>query len=171
MSDLNQANIMGRLGKAPEVRYTQNGTAVATLSVATTEKYKDANGQQKEETEWHRVVFWGKRAETIGQYFKKGDPIYVTGKLKTREWTDQSGNKRYTTEIVGTDFIFPPGRSNRDGHQPPAQGGAGQFQHPPAQDGAGQFQQQAPSQASTVPNSPPPPPPLSDFDDDDSVPF
>lgn len=99
MSSLNKAMIIGRLGQDPEVRYTQSNTAVATMSVATTERYKDRNGELQENTEWHRVVAWGRTAEICQQYLKKGSLVYFEGPIQTREWEDKDGQKRYTTEI------------------------------------------------------------------------
>lgn len=99
MGNLNKAMLIGRLGSDPEVRYTQSNTAVATLSLATSERYKDANGELQESTEWHRVVAWGRLAEIVQQYAKKGSQIYVEGPIQTRAWEDRDGQKRYTTEI------------------------------------------------------------------------
>jgi single-strand DNA-binding protein len=99
MSSLNKAMIIGRLGQDPEVRYTQSNTAVATLNVATTERYKDRNGELQENTEWHRIVAWGRLAEICQQYLKKGSLAYFEGPIQTREWEDKDGQKRYTTEI------------------------------------------------------------------------
>ena len=96
---LNKAQIIGRLGQDPEVRYTQSNTAVATLSVATSERYKDKNGEQQEKTEWHRVVAWARLAEICQEYLKKGSLVYIEGTIQTREWEDKDGVKRYTTEI------------------------------------------------------------------------
>ena len=99
MSSLNKVMLIGRLGQDPEVRYTQSNTAVATLSLATSERYKDGNGEQQERTEWHRVVAWGRLAEICQQYLSKGSLIFVEGPLQTRSWEDNQGQKRYTTEI------------------------------------------------------------------------
>src|SRR5690625_4343219 len=99
MSSLNKATIIGRLGAAPEVRNTQSGTAVATLSVATSEKYKDKSGELIEKTQWHRIVVWGRLAEICQQYLKKGSLAYFEGPIETREWTDKEGGTRYTTEL------------------------------------------------------------------------
>lgn len=102
---VNKVIVLGNLGQDPEVRYTQNSTAVATLSVATSEAWKDKQtGEQKEVTEWHRVVLWDKLAEIAGEYLKKGSKVYIEGKLQTRKWQDQSGNDKYTTEIVVKGF-------------------------------------------------------------------
>jgi len=99
MSSLNKAMIIGRLGADPEVRYTQNNTAVANMNVATSERYRDKNGEQQENTEWHRVVAWGRTAEICQEYLKKGSLVYFEGPIQTREWEDKDGQKRYTTEI------------------------------------------------------------------------
>ncbi|CAN5179004.1 hypothetical protein BH23BAC3_BH23BAC3_29840 [soil metagenome] len=99
MSSLNKAMIIGRLGADPEVRYTQSNTAVANLSVATTERYKDKNGEQQESTEWHRIVAWGRLAEICQEYLKKGSLAYFEGRIETRQWEDKDGQKKYTTEI------------------------------------------------------------------------
>jgi len=104
---LNKAQIIGRLGKDPEVRYTQGGDAVATLSIATSERWKDKqSGEPQERTEWHRCVFFGKPAEILGEHARKGGLMYVEGQLRTRKWQDQSGQDRYTTEINGREFKF-----------------------------------------------------------------
>lgn len=99
MSSLNKAMIIGRLGADPEVRYTQSNTAVANMSVATTERFKDRNGELQERTEWHKVVAWGRTAEVCQQYLKKGSLVYFEGPIQTSEWEDKNGQKRYTTEI------------------------------------------------------------------------
>lgn len=99
MSSLNKAMVIGRLGADPEVRYTQSNTAVATLSVATTERYKDRNGEQQESTEWHRIVAWGRLAEICQEYLKKGSLAYFEGPIQTRKWEDKDGQTKYTTEI------------------------------------------------------------------------
>lgn len=101
MSSLNKAMIIGNLGKDPEVRYTQSNKAVATLTVATSEKFKDNNGELQERTEWHRVVVWNRLAEICQQYLKKGSKVYIEGKIQTNAWEDKEGQKRYTTEILG----------------------------------------------------------------------
>ncbi len=98
---VNKVTIIGRIGKDPEVRYNQQGGAIANVSVATSESWKDKQtGEQKEKTEWHRVVVFGKLAEIVGQYLKKGSQVYFEGKLQTRKWQDQSGQDRYSTEVV-----------------------------------------------------------------------
>ncbi len=99
MGSLNKAMIIGHLGADPEVRYTQSNTAIANIRVATSERYRDANGDLQETTEWHKVVIWGKLAETAQKYLKKGSQVYVEGPIQTRQWEDKEGQKRYTTEI------------------------------------------------------------------------
>lgn len=99
---INKVILIGNLGKEPEVRYMPNGGAVANLSIATSESWKDKQtGEKKEKTEWHRVVFFNRLGEIAGEYLKKGSKIYLEGKLQTRKWQDDAGNDRYTTEIVG----------------------------------------------------------------------
>ena len=101
MASVNKVIVVGNVGKDPEVRYMPSGDAVANLSVATTDRYKDKQtGDMKENTEWHRIAFFGKLAEIVGQYIKKGSQIYVEGRLRTRKWTDASGVEKYSTEIV-----------------------------------------------------------------------
>ncbi len=98
---LNKVILLGNLGKDPEVKYMPNGNAVANITLATSETWNDkSSGEKKEKTEWHRVVFFGKLAEIVGQYLKKGSKIYVEGKLQTRKWQGQDGQDRYTTEVV-----------------------------------------------------------------------
>lgn len=99
MSSLNKAMIIGRLGQDPEVRYTQSNTAVANMSIATSERYKDSMGEWKERTEWHKVVAWGRTAEICQEYLKKGSQVYIEGPIQTRKWEDKDGQTRYTTEI------------------------------------------------------------------------
>lgn len=100
MASVNKVILVGNLGRDPEMRYSQEGTAFATISIATTERYKDKNsGEQKEITEWHRVAFAGRLAEVVGEYLQKGSSVYIEGKLRTRKWTDQSGVERFTTEV------------------------------------------------------------------------
>ena len=110
---VNKVILVGNLGQKPEMRYTQTNTAVATLSIATSEswKHKDS-GEQREKTEWHRVVFFGKLAEIAEQYLDKGSQLYVEGKLQTRKWQDKEGNDRYTTEILGNEMNMLGGRQS-----------------------------------------------------------
>jgi single-strand DNA-binding protein len=112
MASVNKVIIVGNLGKDPEVRYTPDGGAIANLAVATTSSWKDKNtGDKREETEWHRVVFFGRTAEVCGEYLKKGSAIYIEGKLRTRKWQDKEGNDRYTTEITGDTLQMLGGRN------------------------------------------------------------
>jgi len=99
MASVNKVILIGNLGRDPEVKYTQNGTAVANLSVATNEVWTDKSGQKQERTEWHRVVVWGKQAQVLAEHLGKGKQVYVEGSLQTRSWDDRDGNKRYTTEV------------------------------------------------------------------------
>ena len=101
---INKVILIGNLGADPELRYTQSGTAVATLSVATTRSWKDQTGEKQEETEWHRCIVWAQSAEFCGKYLKKGMKIYLEGRLQTRKWQDQSGNDKYTTEIIANEI-------------------------------------------------------------------
>lgn len=100
MASVNKVILIGNLGKDPEVRYAPSGDAIANVTLATTENWKDKNGEKQEKTEWHRVAFFGKTAEVVGQYLKKGSQVYVEGRIQTRKWTDKEGQERYTTEIV-----------------------------------------------------------------------
>jgi single-strand DNA-binding protein len=106
MSSLNKVQLIGHLGRDPEVRYTPDGNAVANLQVATTRVWKDKNGERQEDTEWTRVVFYDRRAEIASDFLKKGSQCYVEGYLRTRKWADKDGVDRYTTEVVGTDLIL-----------------------------------------------------------------
>ncbi len=101
MASLNKVMLIGNLGRDPEVRYTASGTAVAGFSVATTEKFKNKNGEWEERTEWHNITLWGKLAEIAGEYLAKGKTVYIEGRLQTRKWKDREGKDRYTTEVVG----------------------------------------------------------------------
>ncbi|AHG19836.1 single-stranded DNA-binding protein [Chania multitudinisentens RB-25] len=175
---VNKVILVGNLGQDPEVRYMPNGGAVANITLATSESWRDkVTGEQKEKTEWHRVVLFGKLAEVAGEYLRKGSQVYIEGSLQTRKWTDQAGVEKYTTEIVvnvGGTMQMLGGRQGggapASGGQPAGgqQGGWGQPQQP---QGGNQFS--GGQQASTRPaqNSAPAPsnePPM-DFDDD--IPF
>jgi single-strand DNA-binding protein len=106
MGSVNKVILVGNLGRDAELRYTPGGAAVATLNMATTEVWNDKGGQRQEKTEWHRVVLWGKTAESLNEYLTKGKQIYVEGRLQTRQWDDKDGNKRYTTEIRGDRIVL-----------------------------------------------------------------
>jgi single-strand DNA-binding protein len=101
MASINKVILIGNLGKDPETRYSADGAAITNITLATTDSWKDkATGEKKEQTEWHRVVFFNRLAEIAGEYLRKGRPVYVEGRLRTRKWTDKEGQDRYTTEIV-----------------------------------------------------------------------
>lgn len=177
---VNKVILVGNLGNDPEVRYMPNGGAVANITIATSETWRDkATGENREKTEWHRVVLFGKLAEVAGEYLRKGSQVYIEGQLQTRKWQNQQGQDQYTTEIVVQGFNgvmqMLGGRQNQGGQGMGApmggqqqQGGWGQPQQPAAQNFAPQQQQQqAPAQQSAPQqqyNEPP-----MDFDDD--IPF
>jgi len=116
MASINKVLIIGNLGKDPEVRYTPNGTAVANVTIATSRNWKDkTSGDKVEETEWHRVVFYDRLAEIAGEYLKKGKPVYIEGRLKTRKWQDKEGRDNYTTEIVAENMQMLGGRDRDEG--------------------------------------------------------
>lgn len=133
---INKVILVGRLGQDPDVRYTAGGSAVTTISIATSESWKDRNtGQQQERTEWHRVVFFGRLAEIAGQYLKKGSQVYVEGSLRTNKYTDKNGIERYSTDINANELQMLGGGG----------GGGGNFGGQPAQDGGfGGYDQSAP---------------------------
>ncbi len=158
---VNKVILVGNLGKEPEVRYTTSGSAVATITLATTESWKDKNtGEKVEKTEWHRVVFFSRLAEIVGQYLHKGSQIYVEGRLQTRKWQGQDGNDRYTTEIVANEMQMLGSKSDNVSAQAPV--GGQNYQQPE--------QPQQPQQPqNTAPANAPAEPPMADFDDD--IPF
>lgn len=174
MAGLNKVEIIGNLGGDPEVRYTANGGAVANITLATSETWKDAQGNRQEKTEWHRVVFFGKVAEIAGEYLRKGSQCYVCGKLQTRKWQDQGGQDRYTTEIVvdgfdGRRLLLLGGRQAND--NAPAQGNAQQ----PQQGKGKPYQRPVERYGSAAPNpmaNEPAQQQMPDYDSiDDDVPF
>ena len=112
---LNKVLIIGNLGSDPEIKYTSSGSAVANLSIATSERWKDKNtGEQKEQVEWHRVVLFSRLAEIAEQYLKKGSKVFVEGKLQTRDWEDAEGKKRYTTEVIAKELTMLDSKSGSD---------------------------------------------------------
>lgn len=164
MASRNKVELIGRLGQDPEVRTTTNGTKVASLSVATSERWRDkTTGEQREATEWHRVVLWDKLAELAEQYLFKGSEVLLVGKLQTRKWQDQSGQDRYTTEVVlqgpraEMQFLGKPANDNSQS--------VGQQQQRQQFSGGGQQQRQATGQQQKPSGNEPP----MDFDDD--IPF
>ncbi len=115
MASVNKVILIGNLGRDPETRYTADGAAITNVSIATTRRYKDASGQQQEETEWHRVAFFGRLAEIAGEYLRKGRPVYVEGRLRTRKWQDKDGNDKYTTEVVAENMQLLGSREGMGG--------------------------------------------------------
>lgn len=125
MASVNKVIIVGNLGKDPETRYMPNGDAVCNITVATSERWKDkATGEKKELTEWHRVVFYRKLAEIAGQYLKKGSPVYLEGRIRTRKWQDKEGQDRYTTEIEANEMQMLGSREGMSDAPPRESGGA-----------------------------------------------
>ena len=164
MAGVNKVIIVGNLGNDPEVRYSNNGAAIANISVATSDSWKDKNtGEKQERTEWHRIVMFNRLGEIAGEYLKKGSKVYIEGKLQTRKWQDQQGQDRYTTEIVADQMQM---LDSRGGGMGGGQGGGYQQQNQ-NQFGGGQQQQQGGGQQQQQPQSAPQP--ANDFDDD--IPF
>ena len=147
---VNKVILIGNLGQDPEIKYMQNGKAVANFSIATSESWKDQSGQKQERTEWHRLVAYDKLAEIIGEYVKKGSKIYVEGKLQTRKWQDQSGADKYTTEVIINTMQMLDGKKQDGGQQGgwgrPAQQTAQQQATPAPRQQAPQNQAPAPQQ-------------------------
>jgi single-strand DNA-binding protein len=169
---VNKVILIGNLGQDPEIRYMPNGNAVANLSIATTESWKDQQGQLQEKTEWHKLTAYRQLAEIIGEYVKKGSQIYVEGKLQTKKWQDQQGNDRYTTEVIVDQMHMLGGGSQQGGGQPqqrPQQNNGGQQGGYNQQQPNSANQQRAPQQSSgfqkpPVMNEP-------DFHDEEDIPF
>jgi single-strand DNA-binding protein len=130
MASVNKVIIIGNLGRDPETRYMPEGGAITNISVATTETWKDKNGEKQEKTEWHRVAFFGKLAEIAGEYLKKGSQVYVEGRLQTRKWQDKDGADKYTTEIVANAMQMLGSRQG-------AGGGGGAEREMPEREGGG----------------------------------
>lgn len=175
---VNKVIILGRLGQDPEVRSTASGTQVVNLNVATTEVGRaDQSGQRAEQTEWHRIVLFGKTAEIAAQYLSKGSQVYIEGRLQTRKWQDQNGQDRYSTEIVGNEMQFIGGRSDSQsqGSQPANAGysnapQSGRGQQPQAPQG--NYSAPAKQQPAPAKQQPAPAQPTQSFDDfDDDIPF
>ena len=160
---LNKVTLIGRLGVDPEVRYMPNGGAVTNIRLATTRRWKDKqSGERREETEWHRIVFFTRLAEIAGEYLRKGSLVYIEGRIRTQKWQDQSGQDRYTTEIVAEQMTMLDSKS----------GGTGNFN-----DGQSNSNYSAPQQTPSSPlpsankQAPDAPPPASYEDFDDDIPF
>jgi single-strand DNA-binding protein len=135
MAGVNRVILIGNLGKDPEIRSLEGGVKVANFSLATTESYKGKNGEKVDQTEWHNVVLWRGLAEVAENYLKKGNTIYVEGKIRTRDWTDKDGNKRYTTEIIADNMVMLGGRREQtdSGYSPPQKQEKQATQEPPEQ--------------------------------------
>lgn len=142
MKGYNQVIIAGNLGTDPQCNTLQNGTSVATISVGTNESYKDANGQVQERVEWHRVVFWSKLADIVRQYLRKGSAVLVSGKLRSRKYTDQTGAERTVTEIIANDLVMLPSGNNQTGGYNQPQQNNWQQQQPQQQNNWNQQNQQ-----------------------------
>jgi single-strand DNA-binding protein len=164
MASVNKVILVGNLGRDPEIRYMPSGEAVANVAIATTSKYKDKNGDPVEDTEWHRVSFFGKLAEIVGQYLSKGRSVYIEGRLKTRKYTDKDGVEKYATEIIANEMQML-------GSPPGDQGPMGGRDGAPRQQAQQRPQGQAPRQQQPSRQAPAPRP-ASGFDDmDDDIPF
>ncbi len=149
MASVNKVILIGNLGKDPETRYMSNGDAVTNITLATTDAWKDKNGEKQEKTEWHRVTFYRKLAEIAGEYLKKGRSVYIEGRLETRKWTDKNGVERYTTDIIANDMKMLGNRS-----------GSGSFESPDHEEDSSVSSRSSPAKSA------------NGFDDmDDDIPF
>ncbi|WP_291524126.1 single-stranded DNA-binding protein [Acidithiobacillus sp.] len=157
MAGVNKVILLGHLGRDPEMRYQPSGGAIANFSVATSETFKDKEGNKQERTEWHRVVLFGRTAEIAGEYLRKGSMAYVEGRLQTRKWTDKEGQERYTTEIVGDRLQLVGARGG-------GSGGAASFDEEDQSRPSGGGSSAGSSRKNEMP-----PVPAEDFDDD--IPF
>ncbi|RLA17811.1 MAG: single-stranded DNA-binding protein [Gammaproteobacteria bacterium] len=161
---LNKVTLIGNLGADPDVRYMPTGGAVTNINLATTRRWKDKqSGERRDETEWHRVVFFGRLAEVAGEYLKKGRQVYIEGRLHTNKWQDKEGADRYTTEIIASEMQM---LGSRTGGTAPL--GNSPTQHAAAQNNSPASSQPATTQAKSMPEAPPPAA-YEDFDDD--IPF
>ena len=163
MASVNKVIIVGNLGRDPEIRYMPSGDAIANIAVATSYKSKDKNtGEQKEQTEWHRISFFGRLAEIVGQYLKKGSSVYVEGRLQTRKYTDKDGVEKYATDIIAETMQMLGGRQGM------GEGGMDDGGY----DAPAQQSRPAPRQAPAAPAARPAPKPAPNFSDmDDDIPF
>lgn len=156
MASVNKVILIGNLGRDPETRYMPSGDAITNITLATTDNWKDKNGEKQERTEWHRVAFFGKLAEIAGEYLKKGSQVYVEGRLQTRKWQDKDGQDRYTTEIVADRMQMLGGR-----------GGGNSFEVMDNEGGGGRSSGSRPSGGGSAPAKK-----GGDFDDfEDDIPF
>jgi single-strand DNA-binding protein len=165
MASVNKVILVGNLGRDPEIRYMPSGEPVANITIATSSKYKNKSGEMVEETEWHRVTFFGKLAEIVGQYLKKGRSVYVEGRIKTRKYTDKDGIEKYATDIIANEMQMLGGR---EGMGEPS-GDDGGYESAPRRPAPAPRPAAA---AAPAARQAPPPRPASGFDDmDDDIPF
>jgi single-strand DNA-binding protein len=169
MASINKVILIGNLGRDPEVRYTPNGAAICNVTIATSRNWKDKNsGERMEETEWHRVVFYDRLAEIAGEYLKKGRPVYVEGRLKTRKWQDKDGVEKYTTEIIADQMQMLGGRDG--GGDEGGGGGGGGYSR--SSEGGGGGGGSRPAARAPAASKPAPQKSSTGFDDmDDDIPF
>ena len=162
MASVNKVILVGNLGRDPEVRYAPSGSAICNVTLATSRQWKDKNsGEKQEETEWHRVTFFGKLAEIAGQYLKKGRPVYVEGRIKTRKYTDKDGVEKYATEVVASDMTMLGSREGMGGGDDGGGGGGG-----------GYSRERPAARPASAPASKPAAKQGTGFDDmDDDIPF
>jgi len=165
MASVNKVILVGNLGRDPETRYSPDGSAITNVTIATSRMWKDkGTGDRKEETEWHRVVFFGRQAEMAAEYLKKGRPVYVEGRLRTRKWTDKEGQDRYTTEIVAEEMQLLGSRDGGGGGGGASGGGYG--------DEGGGYARESREPSGGSRGAPAPRKPAANFDDmDDDIPF
>lgn len=174
--DLNKVQLTGYLGADPEMRFTPQGSAVTTFRVASGRTWRDREGNQRDDTEWFRIVSWDKLAEICNQYLTKGTRVYVEGRLQTRKWTDRDGNDRYTTEVIAQDMIILSSRNDRnaasmpdssgsDTYDDPGQDGGYDTEAPPSNGRQRQVGGRAPSSRQASRNQP------QAINDDDDIPF
>ncbi|HEX3140117.1 MAG TPA: single-stranded DNA-binding protein [Rhizobacter sp.] len=173
MASINKVILIGNLGRDPEVRYTPNGAAICNVTIATSRNWKDKNsGEKMEETEWHRVVFFDRLAEIAGEYLKKGRPVYVEGRLKTRKWTDKDGVEKYTTEIMADNMQLLGGRDGGGGDEGGGGGGGYSRGSQGGGGGGGGERQERSAPAARPAASKPAAKSSTGFDDmDDDIPF
>lgn len=166
MASVNKVILVGNLGRDPEIRYMPSGEPVANVTIATSSKYKSKTGEMVEETEWHRVTFFGKLAEIVGQYLKKGRSIYIEGRIKTRKYTDKDGVEKYATDIIANEMQMLGGR---EGMGEPSQDDGGGYDSAPRRPAPAP---QRSATAAPAARQAPAPRPASGFDDmDDDIPF
>ena len=165
MASVNKVILVGNLGRDPEVRYLPSGDPVANITIATSSKYKSKTGEMVEETEWHRVTFFGKLAEIVGQYLKKGRSVYVEGRIKTRKYTDKDGTEKYATDIIANEMQLLGSREGMGEPSGDDEGGGASYSRPPAAS-------RPPATAAAPRPAAAQSKPSSGFDDmDDDIPF